>query len=290
MAWRCLWPAEALLGEGPLWCPDQDRLLFVDIKGPAILSWWPDGTGRHDRIAVPDEIGCLVARRAGGFLAAFRKALALVALDPLAIRDLCPIEPELPGNRCNDGKCDPQGRLWLATMDDAIRTASGAIWRLTGDGTLCRIADGHVVGNGFGWSPDGTVMYFTDSEERVIYAYPFDGPSGSLGPRRRFAEVPADAGFPDGLTVDREGGVWSAHWDGARVTRYRPDGRIDRVIGLPVPRPTSLAFGGADLDRLFVTSAAIGLSAEQRSRYPLSGGLFELDAGVRGLPACPFAG
>ena len=286
--WRVLWKAETLLGESPLWVEDSGHLLFVDIKRPGILSWHPDGpTARYP---LPAEVGCIVRRRRGGLLAVLRTGLAAVSLDPYALEMLCSIETDLPGNRPNDGKCDAQGRLWVATMDDAEQSASGAVWRVESNLTMARTAGGHVVGNGFGWSPDGTTMYFTDSAARTIFAYPFDQATGTLGERRVFARIPADAGFPDGLTVDRNGFIWSAHWDGARVTRYRADGQIERVVGMPVPRPTSVAFGGSDLSRLFVTSASVGLSPEEMSRAPLSGSLFEIDAPVGGLPEPRFAG
>ena len=285
---RCCWDIKAVLGEGPLWWPEQGRLLFVDIKAPAILSWHPTQPTR--RYALDSEIGCMVHRRSGGFVAALRKGLAVVELEPFAVEPFLPFESDMPGNRPNDGKCDPSGRLWVASMDNAVKAASGAIWRLGADHALIRMAKGHIVGNGFGWSCDGRTMYFTDSENRTIFAYDFDPANGSLGQRRVFATIAADAGYPDGLCVDGENYVWSAHWDGARITRYAPDGTVDRVIAMPVPRPTSLAFGGADLDRLYVTSASIDLTPEQVAAAPLSGGLFELDVGVRGVAEPRFAG
>jgi sugar lactone lactonase YvrE len=287
-AWRCVWQAQALLGEGPLWWPERQALLFVDIKRPAILCW--SEAGGTAAWPMPSEVGCIVHRRGGGLLAAVREGIAAVTLDPLSVELVRPLEGDLPGNRFNDGKCDPQGRLWVASMDDAILAPSGAVWRVGHDLAARRMAGGHIVGNGFGWSPDGRTMYFTDSENRVIVAYDFDGADGTIANRRTFATVAPEAGYPDGLTVDAEGGVWSAHWDGWRITRYRPDGTVDQVVEMPVPRPTCLAFGGPDLDRLYVTSASIGLTADQLADAPLSGGLFEVAAGVRGRAEPRFAG
>ena len=286
--WRCLWDAKTLLGEGPLWHEERQCLLFVDIKRPAILARYQDG--RTARYPMPSEIGCIVRRRSGGLVAALKSGLAFIDLDPLRVEVVVPLEADLPGNRPNDGKCDPAGRLWVATMDNAVKSATGAIWRVSGDLCCERVAGGHIVGNGFGWSPDHATMYFTDSEERTIFAFAFDAATGALGDKRVFATIAADAGYPDGLAVDAEGGVWSAHWDGGRITRYRPDGGIDRVVSMPVPRPTSLAFGGPGYGQLFVTSASIELDAAALAQAPLSGGLFEVDAGVRGLPEPCFAG
>lgn len=286
MSWVCLWEAGCRLGEGPLWCADTGTLLFVDIKAREILSWRDGATARF---GVPSEIGCIVKRRQGGLAAALRDGIAFVTLDPFTVEMALPVEADLPGNRFNDGKVDPQGRLWAASMDDACKQPTGAIWRIGADLAARRMAGGHIVGNGFGWSPDGATMYFTDSENRTILAYDFA--DGEISGRRVFATVAPEHGYPDGLTVDAEGHVWSCHWDGARVTRYRPDGSVERVVAMPVPRPTSLAFGGPQLDRLFVTSASIDLSPESLAAAPLSGALFEIDtAGVRGKPETAFAG
>lgn len=286
--WQCLWEADALLGEGPLWWREAGGLLFVDIKRPAILFWHPSRQAK--RFPMPSEIGCIAHRRGGGLVAALRDGIYAVTLEPFSCRLMCELEADLSCNRFNDGKCDPAGRLWVASMDDGCSQPTGQVWRVSTQFVPSRMVGGFAVGNGFGWSPDGETMYFTDSNNRVIFAYPFNRAEGTLGERRVFATIPADAGYPDGLTVDAEGGVWSAHWDGWRVTRYLPDGRIDRVVRMPVPRPTSLAFGGQDWERLFVTSASIDLTPEQRSQAPLSGGLFEIEAGVRGLPDHRFAG
>lgn len=287
-SWRCLWKADTLLGEGPLWWPERDTLLFVDIRRPEILSWSERaGTSRHP---MPSEIGCIALRRGGGLVAALREGVAFIETEGMSAEVVLPLESDLPHNRFNDGKCDPAGRLWIASMDDRVREPSGAIWRIDGEPSARRMADGHIVGNGFGWSPDGRTMYFTDSENRVIFAYPFDAATGALGERRTFATVDTAAGYPDGLTVDAEGGVWSAHWDGWRVTRYLPNGRIDRVVDLPVPRPTSLAFGGEGLKRLFVTSASIDLDETVLARAPLSGGLFEIATEIGGRPEPRFIG
>jgi sugar lactone lactonase YvrE len=146
------------------------------------------------------------------------------------------------------------------------------------------------LSNGLGWSPDDRLLYYTDSLRRTIWVYDFDLASGAIDNRRVFAQVPNDAGVPDGLCVDAEGYVWSAHWGGWRLTRYAPDGRIDRLVPMPVPQPSCPAFGGPDLDVLYVSSAAIGMSAADFAKAPDAGGLFTLEPRVRGLPVNRFAG
>jgi sugar lactone lactonase YvrE len=196
-----------------------------------------------------------------------------------------PIERNRPGNRTNDGKCDAIGRVWIGTMDAAERAFTGALYRIDQDGSPTLMLDDIGVSNGLDWSPDGTSLYYTDSMRRLIWRFPFDMQSGTLGSREVFANVPQDQGCPDGLTVDAEGFVWSAHWDGWRVTRYDPRGSVERVLRLPVPRVTSLCFGGPDLDTLYMTSARIGLTSEQLLEAPLSGALFSYRPGVSGRPA-----
>jgi sugar lactone lactonase YvrE len=174
-------------------------------------------------------------------------------------------------------------------MDDLCKEPTGRIWSLSPDGSMRSHADGFIVGNGFGWSLDNRRMYFTDSEARQILAYDFDLASGTLGNRRCFAMVDSAAGYPDGLVVDADDHVWSAHWDGGCITRYKPDGTVERVVTLPIPRPTSLAFGGPDLQSLFITSARIGLDGPTLHKAPLSGGLFELRlADVKGMQPMVF--
>jgi sugar lactone lactonase YvrE len=277
-----------VLGEGPLWSAELQCLLFVDIKKPSILKWCPNGPAAI--FPLQKEIGAIALCKNGGIVAALKDEFALIQLEPFTLTPIVLPEPEPLGNRFNDGKCDPAGRFWAASMDDACASPTGAIWRLSADLKVDRMSEGYVVGNGFGWSPDGKTMYFTDSHNRTIFAYPFDQASGSLGKRRCFAVVPDDEGYPDGLTVDADGHVWSAHWDGGKITRYRPDGTVDYFIPMPVPRPTSLAFGGADFRQLYVTSASIGLSVQQIQESPLSGGLFVVEAGVAGRPEPYFAG
>ena len=199
------------------------------------------------------------------------------------------VNPELGrlNARFNDGKVDPRGRFWAGTLGEDNQSC---LYKLDPDGSVQIMETGIQISNGLGWSPDLKTMYYTDSPLRVIYAYDFDLNSGSINNRRKFVKVPREDGFPDGLTVDSEGFIWSAHWDGWRVTRYDPDGKIERVIYLPVQRPTSCAFGGPDLDQLFITSAWTGLSETERQEQPLAGDLFLVHGEVKGRKEYDFLG
>jgi sugar lactone lactonase YvrE len=274
---------DAVLGESPLWSPAENALYWVDIKQPRLFRH--DFTSGVTRMtAMPEPVGAVALSEGGGLVAALRSGFALVDArgepQPVFARP----EADLPDNRFNDGKCDRAGRFWSASMNDHERGATGHLYRVDGTRRCTRMESGFVIGNGLGWSPDNRVFYFTDSVARRIYAYDFAFESGAIGNRRVFAAVPDDAGFPDGLCVDAAGDVWSAHWDGWRVTRYAPDGRIADVLRMPVPRPTSCAFGGPDLDVLYVTSARIGLDAGTLARAPWSGSVLAVAPGRRGLP------
>lgn len=284
VAVRCAWDAGCLLGEGPVWDARTRAVHFVDLKGGAVHSWSLDGghrTWQLDGIVsalalteAPDAILCATSR---GFecLSLETGARTLISR-PLPMAD---------GMRTNDGGCDAQGNFWIGTMDDAERSFAGTLYRISFGQEPVTKLEGVGVSNGLGWSPDGSMFYFTDSLRRSIYRFDCDVASGTLGEKTLFAELTDGEGAPDGLTVDAEGHVWSAIWDGWRIIRYDPDGRIDQVVEMPVPRPTSLAFGGPDLATLYITTARIGLADEVLRAAPLSGALLALEPGVRGLAA-----
>lgn len=282
--------AKARLGEGPVWCPRERALYFVDSLEPAVKRLDPT-TGAVRSWPVPDLVGCLALREGGGLVVALRRGFHTLDLATGAVAPIhLPKEPE--DTRFNDGKCDRRGRFWAGTMhfEGMPRQPKGALYRMDVDGRVTRMVDGIRTANGLGWSLDDRLMYYTDTRTNRIDVFDFDIATGAIANRRVFAQVPQETGFPDGLTVDAQGFVWSAHWDGARITRYAPDGRIDRVVAMPVPRPTSVSFGGADLGTLYVTSARDGLDDAALARHPHSGAIFALEPGVKGLPEPRFGG
>ena len=285
----CVWPAQAGLGEGPIWDAETATLHWVDIKAGRLHRFTPASGARHT-VDVGEDIGAVALRASGGLVAVLRSGFAYLDRETGGKTPIADPEPDIAGNRFNDGRVDAAGRFWAGTMDDGEREVSGALYRLDGDGTVTRMRDGFVISNGMGWSPDGETMYFTDSTRRRIIAYDFDPASGDIAGDRTFVRFGDDDGFPDGLTVDAEGGVWSALWDGHRLDRFTPEGALDRSLPLPVPRPTSMAFGGPGLDVLYVTSARIGLDQGALAAAPLSGGLFAVEAGIRGRAENRFRG
>jgi len=281
--------ANAVLGEGPVWDPLERRLYWTDIKGRAIHRFDP-ATGADTRWPVTEPVGSLAVRAQGGLVVAMRSGFHF--FDP-ATGETTPIvhpEPERPQNRFNDGKTDRQGRFWAGSMHDPETEPTGSLYRLDADLACHRLVEGLVCPNALCWSPDGRTMYHADTARRTVWAWDFDPDAGAIVNRRTFLEVPAADGAPDGATVDAEGFVWLAHWGGWRLTRLDPAGRVQRVVRLPVQQPTCPAFGGPDLDVLYVTSASITLTAEARARQPWAGGILALDPGVRGLPEARFRG
>lgn len=232
----------------------------------------------------------MALREAGGMVVGLRSGLASLDFETGAVTAIADPEADRPDNRFNDGKVDRQGRFWAGTLNDAEADPLGSLYRLDPGGVVTLMQDGAVVSNGVGWSPDDRTMYFTDSAVRTIWAYDYEAETGAIANRRVFVEVPEGSGFPDGLTVDSDGFVWSAVWDGWRVVRYDPSGRIDREVVMPVQRPTSCMLGGPDLKTLYVTSASIHLDTSSLAKGPLAGGLFALEVDTAGLPEPRFAG
>lgn len=271
-----------VLGEGALWCARDGAFYWVDILAPA-LNRLTLATGAVERWTMPEPLGWVVEHAGGGFVGGFRSGIASIMLDPLTIGPRTGPEPHLPGNRMNDGKADRHGAIWCGTMDMAEEQAIGSLYRLGDDGAWQQIDTGYHVPNGPGLSPCGCWMYHADSGQRVIYRFSMDGHVAQ--DRQPFIRFGEDDGYPDGMTCDAEGCLWVAHWDGGRISRFDPDGTLDRSIALPARRVTNIAFAGDALDRMFVTSAATGLPPGE-----FDGALFEIDAGVTGNPAHVYSG
>lgn len=286
---ECVWPAETILGEAPYWCLEEGVLYWVDIEGKSIFRFDPR-SGDRDIFPQEYEFGCVVKRAQGGFIGGTNKGIALLEGDLTNVEIIADPEPDLLGNRFNDGKCDRHGRFWAGTTDINEIDPTGSLYCVGESLKLDRHFSNVIVANGLGWSPDNRTMYFTDSGIQTIHAFDYDFDAGAVANRRDFVVVDPAEGIPDGLTVDAEGYVWSAHWGGSRITRYDPNGQVDRVIEMPVPMVTSLAFGGKNLDRLFVTTARRMMTEEQIKAAPLSGGLFVLDVAREGLPETNFYG
>ncbi|MBD0737841.1 SMP-30/gluconolactonase/LRE family protein [Streptomyces sp. CBMA29] len=274
-----------LLGEGPRWDTATATLSLVGIDDQVFGTLTDDGVALS---AVPDFLGSAVPWHDGLWLGAYGTSLAgITGAGDLIPFTALPVDPTL--YRANDGACDPAGRFWLGVMDRHAAVGAGSLWVVRPDGSAEQVLDGMTIPNGLGWSPDGTVMYVTDTHAGTITGHVFDVDSGSLGEVRSVIRTDGRLGGPDGLAVDAEGAVWTAIWDGGAILRYAPDGALTGVLDVPVPRPTACAFTGPGLRDLVITSAAVGLSADERARYPMSGRTLRMRVDAEGLPSTRFA-
>ncbi|EDP46901.1 SMP-30/gluconolactonase/LRE family protein [Rickettsiella grylli] len=269
------------LGEGPLWHPVEKCLYWVDIVAATLYRLNADNS--INKFIMPSEIGSIAWSAQGGLIAALRDRFATIDTNTGSTQTIALPLHKMKKVMFNDGKCDRQGRFWAGTKDVKEQEPIGALYCLN-KGNVVEMLKGFTVSNGIAWNLDNSVMYICDSPSRQIYQYEFDKRRGSLGQMQVFAQIPQEEGFPDGLTVDSQGYLWSCHWDGWQITRYTSTGEIDSIIPMPIPRPTSCCFGGPDLTTLYVTSASIGLSASQLADAPQSGMIFSIETGIKGLP------
>jgi len=287
---RCVWDAGALLGEGTLWSVRHQVLYWVDILGHQLHRYHPSTQTRSSWVFGEEISAVAECASAPDLLVTLRHGFTYFNPDTGALQRLHQPEPERPGNRFNDGKCDAQGRFWGGTMDFDCKATTGALYRFTTDGHCTRMVDGYVVTNGPTWSQDGRTMYFNDTVQGRVNAFAFDPVQGTLGTPRVWLEFSAHDGVPDGMTTDAAGRLWIAHWGAACVTCHDPLSAKELArITLPTSHITNCAFGGADLRTLFISSACTGLSEQQLLAQPLAGALFCVDIDSPGLCAHPFA-
>jgi sugar lactone lactonase YvrE len=262
------------LGECPLWDEREGKLLWVDIHGPALKRLDP-ASGEVRVTPLPEPIGSFALRSGGGLLAAMQSGFYLLDAESGALERFARPDPWPAEHRLNDGRCDRAGRFWAGTLMEPDFPPTGTLYRLSPDRGCEAMLGGIAVPNSLAWSPDGRRMYFADSPRDTIWVFDYDEAAGEISNRRVFARTPT--GHPDGSCVDVDGCLWNAEYGGSRVVRYTPEGAIDRVIELPVRKPTCCCFGGERLDTLFITSAA-------------QGGVLAARPGVSGLVEARFAG
>lgn len=278
-----------IVGEGPVWVPEESCLYWIDIGGKRLHRYRPQGNA-HATVATPARVGSFALRRNGGLVAAMEHDFGW--LDPAtgAFDSFASPEADRENNRFNDGRCDRQGRFFAGSMTLDRSGPTGTLWRLGGDGRISEAAAGVMVSNGLAWSPDGRTMYWSDSPSDRVWRFAYDPDDGIAYDRRLWLGPDSAPGRPDGAAVDADGCYWSARWQGSRVVRFTPDGRIDREIALPVSRITMPAFGGSDLKTIYITSAREGMNEAEAKAEPLAGALFAVDLGIGGLVEPRFAG
>ena len=277
----------AEVGEGPIWDPGTETLVWVDITGSAVHRFDP-ATGQDECMDVGIDVGAVAVRASGGLVMAAADGFRSLEADGSQTL-LAEVEADDPGMRMNDGKCDRHGRFWAGTMayDEAGPSGLGKLYRLDPDLSVRTMVDGVSISNGIDWSPDDRLMYFIDSRTRRVDVFDFDLDDGAIRNRRTLVEVEASVGFPDGMTVDANGDLWVAVWGGSRVVHYAPDGSERGIVRFAASQTSSCAFGGRDAMDLYVTSAARGISREAE---PDAGSLFRARPGPAGQAPNGFGG
>lgn len=277
-----------LTGECPIWDGARGVLRWVDIEGRRLHAFDPS-SGAHECIATPARIGCFAMATDGRLVVAMEHAVAWMTIDVDGVEVIAEPEHDRVDNRFNDGCCDRQGRFLAGSMNLKRDAASGSLWCLESDLRVREVASGVIVANGLAFSADGKTMWWADTPTERIFAFDYDIDSGEVTNRRLWLDRGHAPGRPDGGTVDADGCYWSARWRGGCVVRITPDGRVDRVVPLPVEQVTMCTFGGPRHDTLYVTTARNHLDEVALSQQPLAGSLFAIETGVGGIAATPFA-
>ncbi len=274
--------SKCILAEGIQWCAERQRLWWTDIHGRALWSCDANG-GAIEKRETPERLGSFAFDPVGCMLAAFESGLFRWDLEAGHLERLNEFEPGHASSRLNDGRCDREGRFIVGGVDeDGLKQTTTMIRYQCG--RTESIYQGIVCANSICFSPNGNWMYFTDTPTRTILRFPYEGETGEIGAPTIFLKVtdPA-AGFPDGSCVDRDGALWNARFNGARVQQILPSGDLGQVVELPVPQVTCACFGGEKLDRLYITTARENMSEADVAAHPLSGGIFVAEPGAIGL-------
>jgi sugar lactone lactonase YvrE len=283
-----LYKTNCLLGEGPFWHAERKSFFWVDIEAKILFEYnWKNGTIK--KTPIPYRVSMIVQSELDNLILGVQGGLAVFNLNTGALSWLLNIEKEFPDRRCNDGKCDPEGRLWVGTMDKDCKEGEGSFYCIDEDLRLHKKLDRLSIPNGLVWSLDNQRLYHTDSPSHQIKSYFFDTQTGNISLEKTVITIPSEMGQPDGMTIDEEGMLWIAHWGGSGVYRWNPEnGKLLDKIEVPAQQVTSCVFGGEQLNQLVITTASNGLSEEDLKKYPLSGSIFISRPGAKGIPANKF--
>ena len=280
---------ESELGEGPVWDVRRKLICWVDIIGGKIYQCAPD-TKKMSTIAVHQMIGAIAICKNGDFVAATQNGFAFINRETHEVKMLANPEVHLPNNRFNDGKCDPEGRFWAGTMSFSEEPGAGSVYALESDLSVTKKIEGVTISNGMAWSIDHQTFYYIDSPAFEVVSYHYNKRTGHITNKKTVIRIEEKEGSPDGMTIDREGMLWIAHWDGWQVARWNPEtGEKLTRVQLPVARVSSCTFGGENLDDLYITSAREGLTKDELQKQPLAGSLFVVrGCGYKGMATFEF--
>ena len=287
---KILFNNHALVGEGALWDEEQGVLYWVDILSNKLYIYDP-ASGENRAFDVGQHVGTVVLRKSGGVMLAVYDGFASYDWASKSLTLLADPEADLPNNRFNDGKCAPAGRFWAGTMAYTDQTTQGSLYRMDADLSVHKMLGDIAISNGIVWSADKKTMYYIDSLAFNVRAFDYDNATGAISNERVVVRVAKELGLPDGMAIDAEDKLWVAHFGGSAVRRWDPTtGQLLTTIELPAKQITSCAFGDANLDTLYITSAANGMDAAALAKEPAAGALFSVKPGVRGVTSYRFAG
>lgn len=280
-----------LLGEGPVWDAEKKSLLWVDILNSNIHQLEPN-TGIRRVFNTGKFTGAIVLKESGGLIAALHDGFAEIDLETGKVGDTYTPNDHPEENRFNDGKCDPRGRFWAGTMALAETPAAGSLYMFSRDKSIISKIKNVTISNGMAWTADEKLFYYIDTPTCNVVAYDFDANIGAIENKRTVITIPDDFGWPDGMTIDTEGMLWIAFWDGWKIARFNPfTGEQLLKVDLPVARVTCCTFGGENLDDIYITTASVSLTDQQLAGQPLAGATFVIkNSGYRGLPPHRFKG
>jgi sugar lactone lactonase YvrE len=281
--------AHAALAESPVWDDRIEKLYWIDLIG-GVVHRTDTNSGADEVVPVGQSIGALALCEGDELLLAVEDGFGVLDPDTAEFELAVPIEADDHRMRMNDGKVDPSGRFWAGSMAYDERVGAGTLYRLDPEQTVTRMIEGVTMSNGLDWSDDRRTMYYIDTVTGRVDRFDYDDPSGTISARQPVVMIPRNEGYPDGMALDAEGYLWVALFDGWAVHRYAPDGRLDRRIELPAQQVTSVAFGGPDLEHLYITTGQEGFPAGGRPDQPHAGGVFRCRPGVRGRPTNRFRG
>jgi len=278
------------IGEGPIWDTKENILYWVDIMGEKVQSFDP-ATNRHTQLQVGQAVGTVVPRSDGGLLVAAHHGFAYIDEKTKQVRLIHDPESHLPENRFNDGKCDPAGRFWAGTMAFEPKAKVGSLYCMDVDQSVRKVLSDVTISNGLAWSLDHKQMYYIDSPTYMVKAYDYNIDSGQIKNDRILLTIPRDIGMPDGMAIDAQGRLWIAHYGGSKICCWDPTtGQIVQTIETPVSLVTACAFGGPELETLYITSGSLALSEDQLKQEPHAGALLSAKPGCRGVQTFSFRG
>lgn len=278
-----------ILGEGPVWDAKRNVICWIDILNGIIHQYSPQQKTRTT-IPVYQMIGSIAVCTNGNFIAALQNGFAFIDRESGEIKMIADPECHLPNNRFNEGKCDPAGRFWAGTMSLSEDGGAGSVYAIHNDLKHVKKISDVTISNGMAWSADHQIFYYIDTPALEIVAYDYEKETGHISNKRAIIKIADKDGYPDGMTIDSDGMLWIAHWDGWQVTRWNPQNSVKlNTIQLPVAKVTSCTFGGDKFEDLYITSAKVGLTENELEQQPLAGSLFVIhNCGFNGIPAFEF--